>query len=312
MRSQLSLSPRFGQFIALGPHGFTQMGYTAWGSDEAERTVICVHGLTRNSRDFDFLARRLATLGMRVVAPDLPGRGRSAPVAHAEDYGTPLYLAVMGALVAHLGVSEIDWIGTSLGGHIGMELAARSGSPIRRLVLNDFGARVPAAALLRIAGYLRNTPRLRTLTEVENYLREIYAPFGRLSDAQWRHIAQHSVIEENGQQLRLNYDPKIVTQFSRPMLLDVTLWRVWGQVACSVLILHGENSDLLLPETVVEMKSRGLAADQGRVQSIEIPNCGHAPALMADEQVRLVEDFLLAKSVADGPRQRAAAGGRVQ
>jgi pimeloyl-ACP methyl ester carboxylesterase len=311
MRSAASLSPRFGQFIALGPHGFTQMGYTAWGSDEAERTVVCVHGLTRNSRDFDFLAQRLAALGMRVVAPDLPGRGRSAPVANAEDYGTPLYLAVMGALVAHLRVSEIDWIGTSLGGHIGMELAARPGSPIQRLVLNDFGASVPAAALQRIGSYLKKARLFASLIDAEAYLREIYAPFGALSEAQWRHIAEHSVVEENGQ-LRLNYDPKIVTQFSRPMFLDVSLWRVWERVACSVLILHGENSDLLLPETVVEMKRRGLAADQGRVQSIEIPNCGHAPALMTDEQVRLVEDFLLAKSVADGPRQRAASGGRVQ
>ncbi len=305
------LSPRFREFMALGPHGFTQMGYTAWGPEDAERTVVCVHGLTRNSRDFDFLAQQFALSGMRVVAPDLPGRGRSAPVEHAEDYGTPLYLAVMGALIAHLGVKEVDWIGTSLGGHIGMELAARPGTPIRRLVLNDFGARVPAAALLRIGRYLRNTPRFRTLADVENYLREIYAPFGRLSDAQWRHLAQHSVIEESGQ-LRLNYDPKIVNQFSRPLLLDVALWRVWERVECPVLILHGQNSDLLLPETVVEMKSRGLAARQGRVESIEIPNCGHAPALMADEQVRLIEDFLLADNITGAPGRRTAAGVRAQ
>jgi len=305
------LSPRFGEFMALGPHGFTQMGYTAWGPEDAERTVVCAHGLTRNSRDFDFLAQRFAELGMRVVAPDLPGRGRSAPVEHAEDYGTPLYLAVMGALIAHLGVKEIDWVGTSLGGHIGMELAARPGNPIRRLVLNDFGARVPAAALLRIGKYLRNTPRFRTLAEVETYLREIYAPFGPLSDAQWRHLAHHSVIEENGQ-LRLNYDPRIVAQFSRPMFLDVALWRVWEHVECPVLVLHGQNSDLLLPETVVEMKRRGLAAKQGRVESIEIPYCGHAPALMADDQLRLIEDFLLVENVADVPSRRTAAGGRAQ
>src|SRR4029453_19638321 len=104
MRSAASLSPRFREYIALGPHGSTQMGYTAWGPDDAERTVVCVHGLTRNSRDFDFLAQRLAALGMRVVGPDLPGRGRRAPGANAEDYGTPLYLAVAGALIAHLGV----------------------------------------------------------------------------------------------------------------------------------------------------------------------------------------------------------------
>ena len=115
MQSEALLSPRFGEFIALGPHGFTQMGYTAWGPEDAERTVVCVHGLTRNSRDFDFLAQRFAALGMRVVAPDLPGRGRSAPVEHAEDYGTPLYLAVLGALIAHLGVNA-DRLGWHLSG----------------------------------------------------------------------------------------------------------------------------------------------------------------------------------------------------
>jgi len=308
---EASLSPHLGEFMALGPHGFTQMGYTAWGPEDAERTVVCVHGLTRNSRDFDFLAQRFAALGMRVVAPDLPGRGRSASVAQAEDYGTPLYLAVMGALIAHLGVKEVDWVGTSLGGHIGMELAARPGTPIRRLVLNDFGARVPAAALQRIGNYLRNTRRFHTLAEVETYLREIYAPFGPLTDAQWRHVAEHSVIEESGQ-LRLNYDPRLVTQFSRPLFLDVALWRVWEHVECPVLILRGQNSDLLLPETVADMKRRGLAAKQGRVESIEIPDCGHAPALMADEQVRLIENFLLAANVAGAPGRRTAAGGRVQ
>lgn len=311
MPAVMSLSPRFGEFIALGPHGFTRLGYTAWGPGDAERTVVCVHGLTRNSRDFDFLAQRLAALGMRVVAPDLPGRGRSAPPARAEHYGTPLYLAVMGALIAHLGVSEIDWIGTSLGGHIGMELAARPGNPIRRLVLNDFGARVPVAALQRIGRYLQNAQRFGTLPEVETYLRKIYAPFGRLSDAQWRHIAQHSIVEEDGQ-LRLNYDPGIVTQFSRPIFLDVALWRVWEQVACPVLILRGQHSDLLLAVTVVEMKRRGLAAGHGRVQSIEIPDSGHAPALMADTQVDPIENFLLAETVPSAPRRRVAEGGRVQ
>jgi len=170
VRSAAPLTPRFADFLALGPHGFTQVAYTARGPEDAERTIVCVHGLTRNSRDFDFLAQRFAAQGMRVVAPDLPGRGRSAPVPHAEDYSAPLYVAVMGALIAHLGVKEIDWIGTSLGGHIGMELASRPGNPIRRLVLNDFGARVPAAALLRIGNYLRNTPALHTLAEVETYL----------------------------------------------------------------------------------------------------------------------------------------------
>jgi pimeloyl-ACP methyl ester carboxylesterase len=283
------LTPRFEEFLALGPHGFGRVGYTEWGARDAQRTVICVHGLTRNSRDFDFLAARLVERGMRVVAPDLPGRGRSAPVANAEDYGTPL---------------DVDWVGTSLGGHIGMELAARPGSPIRRLILNDFGARIPVAALQRIGRYLRTAHPFATIGEVEAYLREIYAPFGNLTDAQWHHMALHSVVQDKAG-LRLHYDPAIVDQFSRPLLLDVMLWRVWEHVACEVLILRGEYSDLLLPATVAEMKRRGIAAAQGLVQSVEVQGCGHAPALMADDQIRLVEDFLLA-APAGAPGKRAA------
>ena len=298
------ITPRFDEFLALGPHGFSRVGYTEWGPRDAQRTVICVHGLTRNSRDFDFLAMRLVERGLRVVAPDLPGRGRSDPVA------TPLYLAAMSGLIGRLGVREVDWIGTSLGGHIGMELAARPGSPIRRLVLNDFGARVPVRALQRIGGYLRRAHPFATLAEVEAYLREVYAPFGALTDAQWRHMAVHGVIQEKSG-LRLHYDPAIVHQFSRPMLLDVVLWRVWEHVACDVLIVRGEYSDLLLPATVDEMKRRGVAAAQGRVQAVEIAGCGHAPALMADDQIRTIENFLMSDPagtpVKRPARSRAAA-----
>jgi pimeloyl-ACP methyl ester carboxylesterase len=296
-------APRFDDVPVLGPHGFTRMGYTEWGSAGALRTVVCVHGLTRNSRDFDILAQRFAERGVRVVAPDLPGRGRSEFLSHAEDYGTPVYLTAMAALIARLGVREVDWIGTSLGGQIGMELAAREGSPIRRLVLNDFGARVPVAALQRIGAYLRRAHPFATLAEVEAYLREIYAPFGKLTDAQWRHMAVHGVVQDKAG-LRLHYDPAIVQQFSRPLLLDVVLWRVWEHVSCPVLILRGEHSDLLLPGTVAEMQRRGIAAKSGLVQAVEIPECGHAPALMADEQIRIVEDFLLADEPA-AKRSRA-------
>jgi pimeloyl-ACP methyl ester carboxylesterase len=288
------LTPRFEEFLTLGPHGFCRIGYTEWGPRDAQRTVICVHGLTRNSRDFDFLAMRLVERGMRVVAPDLPGRGRSDPAASGDDYGTPLYLAAMAGLISRLGVRDVDWVGTSLGGHIGMELAARPGSPIRHLVLNDFGARIPVAALQRIGRYLRTAHPFATIGEVEAYLREIYAPFGALTGAQWHHMAVHGVVQDKAG-LRLHYDPAIVEQFSRPLLLDVALWRVWEHVACAVLILRGEYSDLLLPETVAEMKRRGIAAAQGLVQSVEVKGCGHAPALMADDQIRLVEDFLLAE-----------------
>ena len=287
------IAPRFGDVPVLGPHGFTRVGYTEWGERTAGRTVVCVHGLTRNSRDFDFLAQRLVERGARVVAPDLPGRGRSEFLAHAEDYGTPLYVAAMAALIARLDVDRVDWIGTSLGGHIGMEIAARERSPIGRLVLNDFGARIPVAALQRIAAYLRRAHVFATLAEVEAYLRDVYAPFGALTDAQWRHLTVNGVVQDKDG-FRLHYDPAIVAQFSRPLLLDVALWRVWDQVPCPTLLVRGEQSDLLLASTAIEMTRRGAAAREGLVEVVEIPGCGHAPALMSDDQIGIVADFVFA------------------
>ena len=296
------IAPRFGDVRVLGPHGFLRVGYTDWGPADAPLPIVCVHGLTRNSRDFDPLAQRLAERGRRVVALDLPGRGRSEFAHRPADYGTPLYLAATSAVIARLGVEQVDWVGTSLGGHVGMEMAARANAPIRRLVLNDFGARVPVAALQRIAGYLRRARVFADIEQVERYLRDVHAPFGALTDAQWRHLAVNSVIQDPAG-LRLHYDPAIVEQFSRPMLLDVVLWRVWEQVSCPVLVVRGQESDLLLPSTVAEMKRRGKAAALGRVEFLEIAGCGHAPALMANEQIDVVERFLSADDAAMSQRR---------
>ena len=300
------IAPRFDDLPVLGPHGFTRIGYTEWGERNARRTVVCVHGLTRNSRDFDFLAQRLVERGARVIAPDLPGRGRSDFVPHAEDYGTPLYMAAMAALIARVAVAQVDWIGTSLGGHIGMEIAARENAPIRRLVLNDFGARIPVAALQRIGAYLRRAHVFATLDEVEAYLREVYAPFGKLTDAQWRHLAVNGVVQDKDG-FALHYDPAIVEQFSRPLLLDVALWRVWDHVACPTLISRGAQSDLLLAPTAAEMTRRGVAARAGLVEFVEIPGCGHAPALMSDDQAKIVIDFLFADDAQAKRQARAKA-----
>ena len=285
--------PRFETFPALTSHGFIRVAYTEWGPPESKRTVICVHGLTRNSRDFDFLAQYLAQRGMRVVAPDLPGRGRSERLPRALDYATPAYLATMAALMARLNVSEVDWIGTSLGGHIGMEFAAQRGAPIRRLVLNDFGARVQGAALHRLGSYMRLNQRFRTIDDLEQHFRNIYQPFGALTDGQWRHMAEHSAVLESDGHYRQNYDPAISSFFLWPAMLDIALWDVWERVDCPVLILRGESSDLLLATTVNRMKQRGLAASKRLVEAVEIPDCGHAPSLMAVDQMRVIEEFLV-------------------
>ena len=286
------LKPREGSVQALGPHGFTRIAYFEWGPEDASQVVVCVHGLTRNARDFDFLARRLASKGMRVVAPDLPGRGKSEWVPIAADYATPLYLAAMAAVIARSGAEAVDWIGTSLGGHVGMEMAALAGAPIRRLVLNDFGARVGGVALQRISSYMRVKRRFATIEEVDAHLRSIHEPFGHLTDAQWRHMAEHSAVKTQDGDYVQHYDPSIGRAFSWPLMVDIALWNVWDLVSCPVLVLRGEDSDLLNASTVREMQKRGIAGKNGLVRAVEVRDVGHAPALMNDAQISIVEEFL--------------------
>jgi pimeloyl-ACP methyl ester carboxylesterase len=291
------LTPRFEVVSALGPHGFSKVAYAEWGPRDAAQVVLCVHGLTRNCRDFDFLARRLAQRGLRVIAPDLPGRGKSDWVPTATDYATPLYLAAMAAVIARSAAQAVDWIGTSLGGHVGMEMAALPGAPIRRLVLNDFGARVAGAALQRIGSYLRIKRRFATLEELEAHLRSIHEPFGKLTDAQWRHLAEHSAVKTEDGDYRQHYDPAIGRAFSWPLMVDIALWNVWDKVACPVMILRGEDSDLLHASTVREMQKRGIAGKNGLVRAVEVREVGHAPPLMSDAQISLIEEFLADEKV---------------
>ena len=299
------LIPREGSVAALGPHGFARVAYLDWGPEDASQVVVCVHGLTRNARDFDFLARRLAHKGMRVIAPDLPGRGKSEWIATASDYATPLYLSAMAAVIARSGAEAVDWIGTSLGGHVGMEMAALTGNPIRRLLLNDFGARVGGVALQRISAYMKVKRRFASIDEFEAHLRSIHQPFGHLTDAQWRHMAEHSAVKSDEGDYTQHYDPAIGRAFSWPIMVDIALWNVWDRVACPVLILRGEDSDLLHASTVREMQKRGIAGKNGLVRAVEVRDVGHAPALMNDAQISIVEEFL-ADEKATSKAQRVA------
>jgi pimeloyl-ACP methyl ester carboxylesterase len=291
------LTPRFEEVSALGPHGLTKISYAEWGPRDADQVVLCVHGLTRNKRDFDFLALRLAHRGLRVLAADLPGRGDSGWVSTPTDYATPLYLAAVAAVIARSGAKSVDYVGTSLGGHVGMEMAALPGNSIRRLVLNDFGARVGGIALQRIGSYLRMKRRFANVDELEAHLRTIHEPFGHLTDAQWRHIAEHSAVKTEEGDWRQHYDPAIGRAFSWPLMVDISLWDIWDKVACPVMILRGEDSDLLHASTVREMQKRGISGKNGLVRSVEVRGVGHAPALMNDSQITLIEDFLADQKV---------------
>jgi len=295
-----------GEVRAHGPHGFARISYAEWGPADASQVVLCVHGLTRNARDFDFLARRLASRGARVVCPDLPGRGKSEWIPNPADYATPLYLASMAAVIARTGAEQVDWVGTSLGGHVGMEMAALPGNPIRRLVLNDFGARVAGAALQRMGAYMRLKRRFASVEELEQHFRTIHEPFGKLTDAQWRHLATHSAVKTPEGDFQQHYDPAIGRNFSWPLMVDVGLWHVWEKVVGPVLLLHGEDSDLLHASTVREMQKRGAAAKKNLVRAVEVRGCGHAPALMADHQISLIEEFLEPERAAKAQRVNAA------
>jgi pimeloyl-ACP methyl ester carboxylesterase len=286
--------PREGQLSVLGPHGFVRVAYVEWGPIHAPQTIVCLHGLTRNGRDFDPLAQALGRRGCRVVCPDLPGRGRSEWLQRTLDYDTPLYLSALTVLIARLGADRVDWVGTSFGGYIGMEMAAKRHAPVRKLVLNDFGGCVPGAALRRISAHSGKNPQFQDLDEVERYLREIFAPFGELTDAQWRHLAKHGATSTAEGRLCLNHDPAITLPFLWPFIIDVPLWHIWDKVTCPVLVIRGAHSDFLPAEIMREMRRRGLAAKRGLVRTTEFANCGHAPALMSTEQIEVVADFLLA------------------
>jgi pimeloyl-ACP methyl ester carboxylesterase len=280
--------PRPGRTLGYAQGRFHDLAYVEWGDPASPHTVLCLHGLSRQGRDFDPLARALVGLGYRVVCPDIVGRGRSGWLADPELYGLPQYARDMAALIAHLGVAQLDWIGTSLGGLVGMVLAGAQNTPIRRLVMNDIGPFLPWAALRGIGNRLREAPRLHhSLATAEARLRSALADFGTLTDAQWRAMTRHSFVAEPGGTWRPHYDPAIAVAFRPGRVYNVTMWRDWDAVRCPVLLLRGETSDLLLPQTAAEMTRRG-----PRATLVEIPGCGHAPALLDDDQIRIVTDWM--------------------
>jgi pimeloyl-ACP methyl ester carboxylesterase len=273
-------------FLGLSQAGFHRNTYWEWPSARSgSDTLIAVHGLTRNGRDFDGVAGALAE-DFRVICPDVVGRGRSERLRDGALYGYPQYLADAAALIARLDVEEVDWLGTSMGGLIGLMLAAQPGTPIRRLILNDVGPFVPKAALERIGGYVGNDPWFESMDELEGYLRRVHAPFGPLTDIEWTHLALWSAQSQPDGGFRLAYDPAIARAFAPP-LNDVDLWSLWDRVACPVLVIRGGLSDLLLRETAVEMVRR-----KPDTELIEFPDCGHAPALFAADQIAAIRNWL--------------------
>jgi len=278
-------APRAQSFCSLSPHGFHRVVYYEWGDAANPCVVICVHGVGRNGRDFDVLGQALAATH-RVLAVDMPGRGNSDWLADPNDYVFPTYLTTLTALISRSGAVDVDWVGTSMGGLLGIVAAAQPKTPVRRLVVNDVGPQIEAAALARIGGYFGQDPTFATFAEIETYIREISAPFGRLSDAQWEFMTRTNVRERADGRWGLAYDPGIAVPF-RKSPAPPDLWPLWDAIACPTLVLRGAQSDLLAPGVARQMAARG-----PKPRIIEFDGVGHAPMLLSEDQYGPVVDFL--------------------
>ena len=272
--------------LGLGPHGFHRLVYFQWGDPRNDRVVICVHGLTRRGRDFDWLARALEDR-YRVVCVDLPGRGQSDWLPVAADYQPSTYVLGLAALIARLDVEQVDWVGVSLGGILGMTLAAQPKTPIRRLVLDDVGGYIGKKALQRIASYVGQDPAFPNRAGLEAYMREINTGYGPLTDAQWAHLVEHGSRRDETGPWRQHYDPKLAEPFREGFSEPVAMWPLWDLVSCPVLMLRGALSDLLTAETAAEMIAR-----KADTKLVEFEGVGHAPMLMDEAQIGAVRDWL--------------------
>lgn len=308
--SDASLEPRLEFVTCASPAGLHRMAYWEWGDPANDQVLVCVHGLTRSGRDFDTLARRLAGR-YRVVCPDVVGRGRSDWLVNPAFYTVPQYVSDMVTLVARLRPARLSWVGTSMGGLIGLGLAgaaafARAMLPLRlhvgmlppqagvrldKLVLNDVGPRLETGALARIGQYVGEPGAFGSFAEAVANLRANSGTFGPHTDEQWEHLARFVYPEQDGKWVK-HYDLAL----AQPMAMtpeelaagEQVLWRSYDAIDCPILIVRGEQSDLLTRATADEMRQRN-----PRAQVLEVPGVGHAPTLMADSQVTSVADFLL-------------------
>ena len=285
-------TPRLRHVQCLGSRGLHRMAYWEWGDPANPRVLVCVHGLTRQGRDFDTLARELS-LHWRVVCPDVVGRGRSDWLADPLGYAIPAYVADMVTLLARLDADTVDWVGTSMGGLIGMLVAALPNSPVRRLVLNDVGPVLQAQALARIGQYLGMPVRFKDLDHAADMLWSISQGFGPHTREQWLALTEPQIVPDGQGAFKPHYDPAIAVPFRAitPELAaagEAGLWQAFDAISCPTLLLRGADSDLLTVQTAQAMATRG-----PRPRLHEFADVGHAPTLVQVDQREVVRGFLL-------------------
>ncbi|MBO9680105.1 MAG: alpha/beta hydrolase [Acidovorax sp.] len=290
-----------------GPAGMHRMAYWEWnatGDVRHPHVIVCVHGLSRQGRDFDTLARRLSAHA-RVICPDVVGRGHSDSLADPMGYQVPQYAADMLALLAQLHaqapIGTLDWVGTSMGGLIGMAVAGQPGLleasllpvPVRRLVLNDVGPAIAWQALQRIGQYLGQPAHFASIEQAADALWAISSSFGPHTRAQWLALTRPMLRPAPEGGFALHYDPAIAVPFrtvteETALAGEALLWQLYDQITARTLLLRGAESDLLARATADAMAQRG-----PRARLLEFGGVGHAPTLVADDQVQAVAAFLL-------------------
>ena len=283
--------PRLSHVQCLGARGLHRMAYWEWGDPANPRVLICVHGLSRQGRDFDTLARAMHD-EFRVVCPDVVGRGESDRLVDPSGYQLPNYAADMVTLLARLDADSVAWFGTSMGGLIGMGLASLPATPIGRLVINDIGPAIDAAGIVRIGGYLGAPLTWGSVDEAADYLLTISQGFGPHSREEWLALTR-PMLRPEGERFRLHYDPAIGVPM-RAVTPDIAaagqaaLWAAFDAIRCPTLLLRGAESDLLSRATAEQMTRRG-----PKPRLHEFAGVGHAPTLVAPGQLAVVREFLL-------------------
>ena len=275
----------------ISPDGLHQMVYKEWGDPDNPNVLLCVHGVTRLSDDFDVLARVLSGR-YRVICPDVVGRGRSGWLKNPQYYQVPQYISDMVTLIARVNPGNLSFLGTSMGGLIGMGLASLKDNPIQKLILNDIGPYLNVTALTRIAQYISQPIRFATFDEAALYVRTISSTFGEHTEEEWHKFCKDVLRQDNDGMWIRHYDLNLAVSMQgiTPELaqaMQVMMWAAYDAISCPTLLLRGADSDLLLRETAVEMTKRGPKA-----QLVEFENVGHAPTLVHVDQIAVISEFL--------------------